>query len=152
MSYPFFKNIGNPFSNTGRGPSECELKGYQVYVNLGICLKINATEVGWDAAYDVCQQDSGYLLNIYTDEIYSALEQFTTDHGVEKVYIGGYGVKSNGFEWSRGGQIKTEYWNAYEPDNHQGTEYCVSYFNGDTIGLYDIVCTEKQPFVCELML
>ncbi|XP_028447982.1 ladderlectin-like [Perca flavescens] len=104
----------------------------------------------WSDAENFCQSAGGHLASIHSDAEHGFIKnQISKLTGAQTTaWIGGTdAVKLFTWLWSDGSKFDYASWNAGEPNNAGGTEFCLT-MNGGGVNWNDLTCTNQASFVC----
>ncbi|XP_053374922.1 C-type lectin mannose-binding isoform-like [Mercenaria mercenaria] len=122
-------------------------RNYNMTTN-GFCIKLYVTPKNHEDAEMVCQEDGGFLINIDSDLKYADVKSILNGFRPADINIGGR-RKDSASQWeykygSGSGYFK---WHSSSYPSNSDSNQCLALEN---YLWFDLSCTSKYPFLCEI--
>lgn len=147
-------------SDTQRCGRNCGVLGFEC-VGGKWCMAIFRDEKNWENARNFCQEIRTELVAIETEEKHAAMADYVRDKFVEEsendvagIWIGArFDRTRNNFVWESSDTLLSyTYWEAGNPNNMGGNQYCVEMNPGiHNFTWNDDDCSTTNRFICEVL-
>ncbi|XP_076643424.1 hemolymph lipopolysaccharide-binding protein-like isoform X6 [Halictus rubicundus] len=130
-------------------------KDYVVTPGIG-AHKLFQNEVTWNTAREICMQEGGQLAVINSAEKAAVFRSWASNETAHGVWIGIHDLFEQGKWVTVTGEpvaaMSYYPWAAGEPNNEFGVEHCAALWKKHSDGIFDVPCSAKYSFICEINL
>ncbi|XP_053199128.1 ladderlectin-like [Scomber japonicus] len=115
------------------------------------CFRFISTPKRWTRAEKYCQRLGGNLASIHSYWQYRRIQGMIRRacHQLRETWIGGSDAQEERtWLWSDGTPFKYQYWCRGEPNNHKGSQHCLTMNHTVPRCWDDNHCWRRKPFVC----